>query len=678
MSTPSASLERLLDPFDVGPVHVRNRVFVSAHTTNFGQHNLPTKRHAAYHGARASGGVGLIITEGVRVHPSSAARASAIGAFTPDCVPHFARISEAVAAGGGRVFAQLIHLGRQSAGDYARTASWGASPDPWAPGSHVPHAMTADEIRLVVQAFADAATWMAEAGFDGVELHLGHGHLLQQFLSPAVNRRNDSYGGSLENRLRMSFEVLEAVRDAVQDRIAVGIRISADEFLPGGLEPNHMVEVVGRLQDRSSLDFLHVSHSAYVGAWTLSTQMADMTFGTAPFRHLIAPFRAAFPGLPTLAICRLDNPHVAADMLARNEADLVGMTRAHIADPEIVTKVREGREGTIRSCIACNQGCIGRVEQGLPMSCVVNPRVGLEHEWDELDANGRHDRHRVLVIGGGPAGLAAAREAAAHGHEVTLAEAADDLGGRIRVAAAMEGRARFGLLVEDLERDVRAAGVTVRTGWTVRPEDVSSGPWTALVLAIGSDEVPMTVGEHRAVPVTAAVIDPLALGRHVVVYDEDGTWSGAGTALHLAAAGLQVQYVSPIGVAWRVTTYSRLSLLRLLADKGVDTHPGRRLATDADGSLQLVDTVSGRAHPLDGVSSVVHAGPRAARTDAARRLLADFSGPVQVVGDAYAPRSALEAVYDGQLAGAWLGLRSHPRFVLAPPHHAAAGTPFHL
>lgn len=674
----SDPLARLLEPAVVGPVRLRNRVFVSAHTTNFGAGNLPTDRHAAYHEARAQGGVGLIITEGVRVHPSSAARDSAIGAFTHDAVPHFARIPEAVHGAGGHVFAQLIHLGRQSAGDHARTASWGASPDPWAPGAHVPHEMDEDEIRLTVQAFGRAAGWMEDAGFDGVEVHVGHGHLLQQFLSPAVNRRTDAYGGSLENRLRMTHEVLDAVEGSIGADTAVGIRISADEFLPGGLDPTQMIEIVERLRAHHRLDFLHVSHSAYVGAYTLATQMADMTFGTAPFRHLPAMFTAAFPTLPILAICRIDDPAVGAEMLERGEADLVGMTRAHIADPDIVAKVADGRVDEIRRCIACNQGCIGRVEKNLPMSCVVNPRVGLEREWDELDRAPRPTAHRLLVVGGGPAGLAAAAAAAAHGHVVTLAEEAAELGGAVRVAASMIRRDRMGLLVTDLERQVRGAGVDVRTGWRVTREDVVEGSWTALFVAVGAVDEPGTWSGVETVGPTAAVLEPGRLGDQVVVYDEDGTWAGAGTALHLAAAGIEVDYVSPVGVAWNITTYSRLSLLRQLGDAGVRAHPGRRLDVGADG-LRLVDPISGHATGMEGAHVIVHAAPRRARSDLAAELSSGFAGQIQVIGDAYAPRSALEAVYEGSLAGAALGLPpDDPHFALAPRTNVAAGTPFHL
>jgi 2,4-dienoyl-CoA reductase-like NADH-dependent reductase (Old Yellow Enzyme family) len=490
-----AALEVLSDPYDLGGRRLRNRVFVSAHTTNFGEHNLPTARHAGYHRERARGGVGLIITEGVRVHPTSAARAAALGAFTPDCVPGYAQIPQAVHAEGAVVFAQLLHLGRHAAGQYPRTAAWAPSGDPWKLGAQVPHVMSAADIRT-------------------------------------------------------------------------------DEFLPAGLVVDHMIDIVGRLRDEFDLGFLHVSHSAYVGQYSLATQIADMTFPAAPFRAFPARFKAAFPQLPVLAVCRIDDLATAAEIVSAGHADLVGMARAHIADPHLLAKVGRGRADTVRSCIACNQGCIGRIEQDLPLSCVVNPAAGLEAEWADLErAATGGPRQRVLIVGGGPAGLEAACAAARMGHAVTLAEARERLGGAVRTAAGLRGRGRFQLLPDEQARAARGAGVEIRTGWPVSATDVLAGDWSAVIVATGAVERPGTFdGLGRARSVGEALSAPAALGDAVVVLDEEGTWAGAGLCEHLAAKGVRVHLVSPVGVAWNVTTYSRLALVRRLGELGVWTH----------------------------------------------------------------------------------------------------------
>lgn len=658
-------LDVLWEPIDIGGVRLRNRVFVSAHTTNLGRDNLATDRHVAYHRERARGGVGLIITEALRVHPTAAARDRSLGIFDDACVAPLAQVAEAVHAEGAAIFGQIMHLGRQASGQLARTASWGVSPDPWSLGAPVPHEMGVPEIARLLDAFGAGTRRVVEAGFDGMEVHLGHGHLLAQFLSPAVNRRTDGYGGSLDGRLRLPREVIERVL-AEADGRPVGIRVSADEYLPGGLTIEPVIELIARLVEDLPIAFLDVSHAAYVGNYSLSTQMADMTFETGQFRHLPAGIKQAFPDLPVFAICRLDTLEVAADVVASGQADVVGLTRPHIADPHLIRKARAGRTDQFH-CIACNQACIGRIEHDLPMSCVVNPEVGFERQWEQWRAaTPLPTPRRVLVAGGGPAGLRAALVARQRGHDVTLVEARDQLGGQVRYGAALAHRARFGLLADDLERAVREAGVEVRTGERVTAALVADGGYDAVVVATGS----RAVAPDGHADVWSAIERPDDLGGHVVVVDEDGTWAAAGTALHLAERGASVDLVTPVaGLAWNVSVYVRLSMTPLLGAAGVKVRPLRRLVRDGGdgnggeggggGGWAVQDVLTGETEPLPGVTGVVHVGPRVVETSLADEL-AGAAVDVVVVGDAYAPRTAFEAVYEGQLAGVLAGGETPP------------------
>jgi 2,4-dienoyl-CoA reductase-like NADH-dependent reductase (Old Yellow Enzyme family) len=619
----------LFQPHQIGGLRLRNRIFVSAHTTNFGVDNLPTERHVAYHRARARGGVGLIVTEAIRVHPTSAGRASTLAGWSSALAPRLAGVVDAVHHEGTAIFAQLIHAGRQAGGHTSRVPAWGASDQPWTAGAAVPHVMTETELAVTVEAFAAAATRVAAAGVDGVEVHVGHGHLLQQFLSPVTNQRSDAWGGSPANRLRLTRDTLLAVRAVLPAGTALGVRISADEFLPGGLGPDEMVAAVAALRADVALDFLDVSHSAYVGSWSLATQIADMTFPAAPFRSFAARFKAAFPDVTVLAACRLDDPDIASDMVGAGETDLVAMTRAHIADPDLAGKLAAGRGEEIRSCIACNQACIGRVELNLPISCVVNPEVGLEDEWARWQtshsaappSSAARGRDVVLVVGAGPAGLQAA-----------------------------------------LARDVRAAGVSLECGLQVEADLVTRGSWAAVIVATGGcydqETEPGWAKVHTAAEV-ATGIGPGPAGpgfgpawSRVAVIDDDGGWAGAGLAAHLAEAGAEVTLLTPTGSpAWRVTTYSRLALSQRLITAGVRM---RTLVAPVawDGRMLTVSEPGGFRESM-AVDAVIRAAlPRS--DDRLTRALstAGYDRPVITVGDAYAPRSAFEAVWDGRLAGA--------------------------
>ncbi|MEV0608987.1 FAD-dependent oxidoreductase [Polymorphospora rubra] len=656
------NLHRLFTPVQLGRVALRNRVFVPGHTTNFGRANEPTRRHAAYHAERAAGGVGLIVTEAIRVHPTSAGRHISLGSFDDSSIPAYAAVADAVHEHGAALFAQIMHAGRQANGDATRTAAWSASPLPWATGAHVPHAMGHADIAVVVAAFAGAARRMREAGYDGLEVHAGHGHLLQQFLSPKTNLRDDAYGGSPANRLRLTREVLTAVFAAAGD-LPVGLRVSADEFLPGGLDPAAVVEIVATLRAEFPLAFVHVSHSAYHGSYSLATQMADMSFGHAPFRHHAALFTREFPDLPVLAVCRLDSLPEAAELIAAGDADLVGLARPHIADPHLVRKAMAGRQHEVRSCLACNQGCIGRLESSLPISCVVNPEVGAEREWAEAWSDrSAGTARRVLVVGGGPAGLEAALSAARAGHRVTLAEAGDRLGGQVTLAARVPGRERLGLLTDDLAHAVTAAGVEVRLGERIDAAGVLAGDFQDVIVATGARparrELPGGPPVLDLATAVAELVEPAApLTGDVVVLDDEGTWAAASVAEQLARLGARVHLVSPTaGVSARITTYSKLALLDRFRQVGVRLHLMRTVRGAGPSTVELVDPMTGEAEPLTTITAVVDAGAATADDDLYRALESRPDGPrVHLVGDANAPRTAFEAVYEGRLAGAFLG-----------------------
>ncbi|MBL7253307.1 oxidoreductase [Paractinoplanes lichenicola] len=735
----NTDLSPLLTSFDLGPARIKNRIFVAPHTTNFGAagRNLVTERHLDYHRERARGGAGLIITEGIRVHPTSLRRLG-IHAYDDEALAGLTALADVVHAEDTRLFAQLLHTGRHSGDEHQ--GSWGAGPAPWSTGAHSPHVMNAYDLDAVIAGFAAAAARVVEAGFDGMEVHLGHGHLLQQFLSPLTNDRRDGYGGSFEARARLAREVLVAVVDAVAGRAAVGLRLSADEFLPGGLGPDDVVRIVAHLREVAPVDFLHVSHSAYVGAASLSTQMADMSYGRAPFRHLPARFKREFPDVPVLAICRIDTLATGASMVAAGEADLVGFARAHIAEPALTrrtlaltgtsnaqasaanaqaagTSARDGGAdgpGLVRRaprhCIACNQGCNANLEAITPITCTVNPAVGDERAWATAEAAHPSPRS-VLVVGAGPAGLEAAITAARRGHRVVLADAADAPGGSLPDVARI--RPGFALLLDDLLTELDTSDVIRRFGAEVTAATVAALSPDVVVLATGAtthpadaltllsgplhapsgmqpDDTPRrctprivagdTSAQHgdatfiarSAAPLGDArvagngppvlelrdvVRDPESAGAVTLVLDELGSWEAFALAEYLAARGTTVRLVSPLAsMAPRITVYSRLGLAERLRAAGVRVFTMHR-PTAADGdAVTITHTVDGSAQTLTGIDSIVHVRPARARAGLLDELAAEgWTGEVHLVGDAFAPRTVQEAVYEGRAVGLLIG-----------------------
>lgn len=637
---------RLHETVRCGRLTLRNRIVMPAHTTNFAVNGVFSPRHIAYHRARAAGGVGMIITEGMRVHPTSLARSNTVSAFDDAVIPSLAELVEVVHGLGALLAGQLLHVGRQSGGHHMLTPAWAASPIPWSSTAAVPHEMMTEEIAELVAAFGAAARRVAAAGADAVELHLGHGHLLQQFLSPATNTRTDGYGGSFANRLRLTQEVFDAVEAVLPPEMPVILRISADEFIEGGLVLEDTLAAVDLLLKEHQIDVLHVSHSAYVGSASIATQMADMSFPPLPFRHLPRAFKREFPQLSILAVGRVDNLENARSLIEEGDADLVALARPHIANPDLAALPLLDDAPPARDCIACNQGCAARLEAGLPISCVVNPEVGMEREWDALRAASREgERRRVLVVGGGPAGLEAAIAAASVGHATTLVEAEPELGGALRLAAQLPMRGEFRRFISEAEALARHVGVDVQLG--VRADDaLLAEGWDSVVLATGGVEVPET--RFPALPLATALAEPDSTGGHVVVVDEDGTTTALAVADLLLTRGCRVTLLTDRpSMSWRVPVYSRPALWEKLSGRGFSAVLMRAPVRLDDGVLTYRDPLSGEEGELQNVSSVITIRQRAAGTTPT--LPGSVTG--SVIGDAYAPRTALEAAFEGRFAG---------------------------
>jgi 2,4-dienoyl-CoA reductase-like NADH-dependent reductase (Old Yellow Enzyme family) len=632
----------------VGRVELRNRLFVPAHTTNFGVRHMPSERHVEYHRARARGGAGLIIFESIRVARESLGRPQGVAGYDRDSIPAFAKCAAAIHAEGAKLFGQVIHLGRQIEGDWERTASFGPSAVRWSPTGLPPHVMNEEDMAAVIDAHVVTARNVLEAGMDGFEVHLGHGHLLQQFLSPSSNVRSDRYGGAEENRLRFPLAVLKAVRAAVGPGVAMGIRFSGDEFVPGGLALEDSLSMLPRIFAAVPLDFVNVSHSAYHMSYSLATQFADMHFDAAPFRRISREIRRVLRenghDAPVMAVGKYRSVAEAEEAIAGGVADMVGFARGHIADPELVAKSFAGREAEVKACIGCNQGCAQMLEKNLAITCMVNATVGHEADW--VFSKSPPAGKRVVVIGGGPAGLEAAATAAELGHKVTLIERGKEAGGQVLWMRHMPIRHDFlGLIAQQLSRCARSK-VELLLNREATVESVKALNPDSVVLATGS--IPQRFG--NALTMEEALASPGKLGRRVAFYDLTGEWAALGAIEQLAKNGLEVTVFTAVaGFAWRTTIYSTLATRARLRELKVRIAALRAVKGFDGGELAVEDTSTGEVERLKGFDRLVVAQYNAADD----RLFAPLRAAgleVKAVGDCLTPRTALEAVYEGHAA----------------------------
>lgn len=653
---------RLGDPLRLGRSTLRNRIVVTAHLTGFAEGGMPTDRHTAYYAARAAGGAGLVITEEHAVHPSDRPYERLIRGHDPAVLPGYRALTDAVHAHGALVLAQLNHNGAQGSGMYSRAAVVGPSalPDPMF--REVPAELDAAGIGEIVAAFADVAARCVAGGFDGVELQCSHASLLRLFLSPATNHRTDAWG---RDRAKLVLDVVAAVRAAIGPDPVLGLRIGVDERIEGGITPADGADLARRLAATGQVDHLNTS----IGVATSTLHLIEPSMHTPPgyAGHLAATLRrtvrAAGADLPVIGVGRFTTPEQAAAALARGECDLVGVVRGQIADPGFATKALTGRP--VRRCVGCNQDCIGRVGLNLPLGCAVNPAAGRER-LVPLARSAAPGPGRVLVVGAGPAGLAAAASLAGRGHRVLLAERAGTPGGRLALAATAPGRAELGHVVADLLREVHAAGVEVRYGTTVDRGLVDELDPAAVVVATGSVPATPPWDPER---LTVAVDDVLAGVRlpagPVLVVDELGFHQATSVAELLAARGHAVEVVTPALVVGQDLglTLDREGFRRRAHAAGIRCSTDRavlgvlrRGEQSAGGpgcaggpvcTVELLHHPTGRAERRE-VGAVV----AATATVPASRLwtaLADGPWPVHRIGDALAPRRFDAAIREGTL-----------------------------
>jgi 2,4-dienoyl-CoA reductase-like NADH-dependent reductase (Old Yellow Enzyme family)/thioredoxin reductase len=654
---PSAGLRRLFEPISLGDITLRNRIANTTHKTT-----LSEARELRYLEERARGGAGLLVVqggEGARnfgVGPAPQNWPSAwdehpISPLTPEGVAHYdnydiPRLKErarVIHAGGAKCFGQLFHLG---AGLHATSALPTIAPssvaDPFE--GHSPHAMTVEEIEGLIFAFGQAIRRVRAGGFDGVELHAAHGYLLCEFLSPYFNRRDDLYGGSRENRVRLLLRIVEEARKLVGD-FPIAFRIGTDGIGEAGIDDAELVAVAKLLEPHAT--YFSISNGNYSGLGAHAEAYVG-TWNRPPAYNaaLGARLKAAVKP-PVIVTGRITDAALAESLLAEGSADIVGMVRALIADPDLPNKARAGKADQIRPCLAMSE-CHFIGERRTPVTCAVNPAAGREDELQLRPLVG--EPKTIVIVGAGPAGMEAARVAAMRGHVVYLADEARLIGGTPRLLAADPNRrilrdqsAYYEALFKDLD-------VTLSLGTRVEAEDLASFEADVAIIATGGTplipEVP-GIDEPNVVTTMEVLRDPARVGpRALVVGGLDGHIAGPTIAEFLADRGVVVEYINEhLDFAHGAEGVTRIDLLRRLLRKGVGVKLSTALVGVGRGGAEIENLMSNKREGLRDATVVIACGLVA--NDSLARQLGNRIPALHLIGDALAARRIMHATLEG-------------------------------
>lgn len=672
----------LFSPLQIGNITIRNRLMQTAHAKGFhAADGLTNNRDIYYQAERAKGGVGLLVTGARHVHPQSTGPSRTLARGNrPEIIDRDAEMTAAVHAFGGCIIAQLIHFGPQgrsgSQDDYRLL--WGPSTMKSPAYNEWAREMTKTEMDEVSEAFAQTALYSKASGFDGVELHYSHGYLHQQFLSFVYNKRTDEYGGSLENIVRFPIETLQRVRAAVGPDFVIGIRVSMDECSVDGMHADTAIEMTKLMVATGLVDYVSATAGTYAahadqippGDYAENWLVAD----GARMRIAIREIK----DIPLFIVGHIVDADMAEQLVATGAADMVAMTRTQIADPQYANKLRDGREDEINHCIRCNQACIARLMVGNAISCVVNPAAGREQRFGLHTLAPASTSAKWLVVGGGPAGMQAALVLRQRGHQVTLLEASDQLGGQLNYAAQLPRRHKFGFIARDMNLQLRKAGVDIRLQTRWDAQQIIDFAADGVIVATGStpiktgftstrpavDLVPGST-QSNVLSVIEVLEKPERVGKRVVLFDEDGGRYALGTAEFLLDRGHQVHLVSRfISLAPNLALTLDLPVnYQHVFRKGLEYTLNSWVRHINGNQAQLLNLFTDADSTVLSADTFIMACGHTPQNDLYQALQGRVQN-LQCIGDAQLPRPLQDIIYEGMLAGREI-LSSPQRFIEA-------------
>ena len=652
---------QLFSPIEIRGHTLRNRIVFGAHTANMSEQGLPGERHLAYYRERAKGGAAMLVIEPMPVHPAAVLTRGNFRHSTDEVIPHFRKITDAVHAEGALILQQLYHVGQHGDSDNSYHANWSPSGLPSYHDSDGSHTMLETEIEETIEGFVQAARRCRDAGFDGVEVWAAYHGLVDQFWTPWSNLRTDRWGGSLENRTRFSREIITRIRKICGEDFIVGIAVNDEPDFEVALQRESLAEIISAHDKDHLLDYVTCGTGSYFDFYKL---MPTFLYPERLGADLAEVLKGAVSHALVIAESHIRTPANAEAVLSAEQADLVSIVRGQIADPHLSNKALEGRAEDIRPCLSCNQMCWGRRGRDYWISCLVNPSAGREFEWGGDRFIKTKSPKKILVVGGGPAGLEAARVSAERGHEVTLAEAGDRLGGQFSLAGMQPRRGQIIDLLDWYSRQLSQLGVEIRLNAFLEAEEIIEFAADKTVLATGS--FPTDTGFQKAIPHVEklpgielggvfSAEDVMARrarpGKRVILLDEGGNWKGCGTAWKLAEDGHQVILVTPdplIGKELQRTAADyplrqRLAKLgvRFILESAITkwSKEGAEILCFLDGNTQFIEA-----------DSLVFATPNIA-VDSLTLELQNSGLDLINIGDSAGPRQAPFVIYEGRRIG---------------------------
>ncbi|KYH31690.1 FAD-dependent oxidoreductase [Neomoorella mulderi] len=645
-----SQFEYLFTPFTLGNVKLKNRIVFEPHFNALSsEEGMPTERDALYFAERAKGGAGLIIMYAVACTQSGKMSTRFIHGWDPEIIPSLSKYADLVHKYDSKIFGQINHGGHTTLMNPPQLL-FAPTQMPEPSSQFNTKEMEIEDINEVIDGFVKTAQNFKKAGFDGVEIKVAHDGLLRSFVSEFFNRRKDKYGGSFENRLRLPMEIIHGIRMAVGPEYPIGIRLCLDEFTPWGYNLDYGIELAKAFEETGEVTYINTDAGTF-SSFYMEIPPAAVPAGFAVY--MSAALKENIK-LPVIAFGRINDPVQAEKILADGHADLIGMARQLIADPEFPNKAREGRLEEIRHCIACNDGCIYQVMQEKPIRCIQNPAAGREKTLGIGTLKPAEIKKRVVVIGGGVAGLKVSEIAALRGHKVILFEKKNELGGQVLLASKYPLRDQLIEVTSYLIKQINRLGVEVRLNTEATPEDVLALKPNAVVVATGSYSPRLDIPgaeQENVYSVYDALKEDASIGNRVMVIDLNGHWKAAGLVEYLATQGKHVNVVTPLVFFGQgLEPSNRVMLYQRLFTMDVIMTPHHEVTAIKGKTATLKNVYSGQEVEMSDYDTFIYVIHNRSHEELYYALKGKCP-ELYRVGDCVAPRMIEQAIWDGEEIG---------------------------